>query len=260
MDYIYANINNKLIDDDTENNITWTPYDRLPEPSKDLYMTVAVINTNGSDQIYLCVKRGSTYIWKLICSAGGQLASPIIELEGTIVHWNSVQEAISYLVYINDILVQNTTSTQYDLSEIITEAGTYVIYVVAKAAAGSDYGDSEPSNYIEYIKADSYFKFVSEDSLTEIPDFAEKHDLPEDFKVNGLTINYKTVGEQYEYLAYPTKFNQLVDVVQSGQHVLGNYTKLEDIVKDNIEYHLYRTTLQQVYDDSDYTYYTFRIN
>lgn len=167
--------------------------------------------------------------------------------------------SIGYEVYANNSLLTFTTENQLDIELLLTELGTHQIHVIAKASTGSGYEDSMPSNSVSYEVYNKYFKFVSEYQLTAIPNSAEFAPLPLDFKSNGLLVNYKTIGEQYEYFAYPATFNRLVDVEQSGQHVLGNYTKLENTVRGGVEYHLYRTTLPQIYDDSDYIYRVFRI-
>jgi len=53
-----------------------------------------------------------------------------------------------YKIYVDDDLLDTTTSTTYDLSVELTEVGTYEIYVTAYA---SSFIDSEPSNVEEYV-------------------------------------------------------------------------------------------------------------
>ena len=53
-----------------------------------------------------------------------------------------------YKIYVDNILLDTTTSTTYDLSEELTEIGTYEIYVTVYATL---FIDSEPSNIEEYV-------------------------------------------------------------------------------------------------------------
>lgn len=260
MDYIYSALNARLIDKNSDKEITWTTYDNLPEPTADYYMTVAVIDENNADTIYLCIKRRGKYAWKLICRGStGQLEAPVITLTGTVLAWNEVANTIGYEIYANAAFVASTTDTQIDIGPLLTSVGTYNIYVFAKAAIGSGYEDSDASNNVTYTVYHRYFKFVHDFELVTIPADAETAPLPIDFKTNGVIVRYITIGEQYEYFAYPASFDPLIDVEQSGQHVLENFIKLENVVKDNVEYHIYRTVLPQVYDDSKYVYHVFRI-
>ena len=53
-----------------------------------------------------------------------------------------------YKIYVDDALLDTITSTTYDLSEELTEEGTYEIYVKAYATL---FIDSEPSNVENYV-------------------------------------------------------------------------------------------------------------
>jgi len=53
-----------------------------------------------------------------------------------------------YKIYVDEVLLDTITSTTYDLSEELTEVGTYEIYVTAYATL---FMDSEPSNVEEYV-------------------------------------------------------------------------------------------------------------
>ena len=53
-----------------------------------------------------------------------------------------------YKIYVDNALLDTTTSTTYDLSDELTEIGTYEIYVTAYATL---FVDSEPSNIEEYV-------------------------------------------------------------------------------------------------------------
>ena len=53
-----------------------------------------------------------------------------------------------YKIYVDDVLLDTITSTTYDLSDELTEIGTYEIYVIAYATL---FADSEPSNIEEYV-------------------------------------------------------------------------------------------------------------
>ena len=53
-----------------------------------------------------------------------------------------------YKIYVDDVLLDTVTSTTYNLSNELTEVGTYEIYVTAYATL---FTDSEPSNIKEYV-------------------------------------------------------------------------------------------------------------
>ena len=55
-----------------------------------------------------------------------------------------------YKIYVDDVLLDTITSTTYDLSDELTEVGTYEIYVTAYATL---FIDSGPSNVEEYVVA-----------------------------------------------------------------------------------------------------------
>lgn len=70
---------------------------------------------------------------------------------------------MGYKIYVDNVLLDTTTSTTYDLSDELTEVGTYEIYVSAYA---TEFIDSNPSNVDEYVvNPDSSKAFVVKDIL-----------------------------------------------------------------------------------------------
>ena len=192
MDYIYSKLNAKLADSDILQGLTWAAYETLPEPSSSYYMTCAVVSENNADNVYICIKKGNKYIWKLVCrGAVGQLDAPVVSLNDTLITWTESAGAVSYEVYANNLLLVSTTDTYFNIEYILTELGNYQIYVIARAAIGSELEDSSSSNIVNYEVYNKYFKFVDEIELTAIPSEAELGRIPVDFKVNGVVVNYK---------------------------------------------------------------------
>ena len=82
-----------------------------------------------------------------------QLEAPTISLNGNLLSSSTVQHATSYAIYSNNTLLTtvNTVSiSDFDLSTLLTTAGTYTIYAIAKAA---NYQDSPHSNEVSYVVA-----------------------------------------------------------------------------------------------------------
>lgn len=73
--------------------------------------------------------------------------TPIIRLSTNIVSWYSVEGATSYVIYSNDIVLTEVTTTSVDLSTLITTSGTYTIKIKAKAES---YAESDYSNSVSY--------------------------------------------------------------------------------------------------------------
>ncbi len=73
-----------------------------------------------------------------------KLSAPVITVTENTVEWAPVENAAGYIVYVNDVAEAPITETEYTVEE--TEPGVYRIYVIAKAASGGGYADSDKSN------------------------------------------------------------------------------------------------------------------
>lgn len=80
-------------------------------------------------------------------------SAPTISLSNSTLTITAVNNATSYAIYSNNALLTTTTTTSVDLSTLITTAGTYTIYAIAKATG---YVDSEKSNEVSYTVASGY--------------------------------------------------------------------------------------------------------
>lgn len=76
-----------------------------------------------------------------------KLSAPVIELNGNVVSWQTVENAASYNVYVADEAAVSVTETSYTLTQ--TEVGSYEVYVTAVASEG--YSDSDASNKVTYV-------------------------------------------------------------------------------------------------------------
>ena len=80
-------------------------------------------------------------------------SAPTISLSNSTLTITAVDNATSYAIYSNNALLTTITTTSVDLSTLITTAGTYTIYAIAKATG---YVDSEKSNEVSYTVASGY--------------------------------------------------------------------------------------------------------
>lgn len=80
-------------------------------------------------------------------------SAPTISLSNSTLTITAVDNATSYAIYSNNALLTTTTTTSVNLSTLITTAGTYTIYAIAKATG---YVDSEKSNEVSYTAASGY--------------------------------------------------------------------------------------------------------
>lgn len=80
-------------------------------------------------------------------------SAPTISLSNSTLTITAVDNATSYAIYSNNALLTTITTTSVDLSTLITTAGTYTIYAIAKATG---YVDSEKSNEVSYTAASGY--------------------------------------------------------------------------------------------------------
>ena len=65
MDYIYSTINDSIIN----NPFTWETFVSLPEASEEYFMHCAVVQLTGVDYVYICLREGNNYVWKLLVDA-----------------------------------------------------------------------------------------------------------------------------------------------------------------------------------------------
>lgn len=80
-------------------------------------------------------------------------SAPTISLLNSTLTITAVDNATSYAIYSNNTLLTTITTTSVDLSTLITTAGTYTIYAIAKATG---YVDSEKSNEVSYEISSGY--------------------------------------------------------------------------------------------------------
>lgn len=80
-------------------------------------------------------------------------SAPTISLSNSTLTITAVDNATSYAIYSDNTLLTTITTTSVDLSTLITTAGTYTIYAIAKATG---YADSEKSNEVSYTVASGY--------------------------------------------------------------------------------------------------------
>lgn len=83
------------------------------------------------------------------------LSAPVISLTGNILSWDDVTNASDYDIYLNGSHYMYVNVTTINLSQYITEAGTYTVQV--KARGTGDYSDSELSNSVTYTKVNTSF-------------------------------------------------------------------------------------------------------
>ena len=93
-----------------------------------------------------------------------QLEAPTISLNGNLLSSSTVPHATSYAIYSNNTLLTTITTTSVDLSTLITAAGTYTIYAIAKATG---YVDSEKSNEVSYTVAEQGYSVSCSQFETE---------------------------------------------------------------------------------------------
>lgn len=73
--------------------------------------------------------------------------NPIISLEDSTLNITALKDATSYDIYSNGVLIRSTSVLKVNLATLLTEEGTYNIYVIAK---GTGYKDSEKSNVVTF--------------------------------------------------------------------------------------------------------------
>ena len=117
------------------------------------------LNTHASDtHIHTNDNEKSAWYARAILTVSGEdliisyIESPTISLSESVVSWNPVYNATSYKVYADNgettELVATVTTTSIDLSAYILSDGTYTVTVVASS---NTYGDSAPSDSVEWV-------------------------------------------------------------------------------------------------------------
>lgn len=132
-----------------------------------------------------------------------RLATPTVSLSGNYVTISAVPNASRYVLYIDDVEVLSSTSRRIYLPHYVTEAGTYSIYVKARAAG---YKDSKRSNVLSYVKeydnetwvfnqiCDTSFPATFGNDITETRDFETQtlgYRSSMVFHVEGLPGSYR---------------------------------------------------------------------
>ena len=86
------------------------------------------------------------------CEEMPTLYTPTISISGDTLtitpNTNNGAFVTGYNIYVDDVLLDTTTSATYNLSDKLTEMDTYEIYVTAYA---TKFTNSEPSNVAEYV-------------------------------------------------------------------------------------------------------------
>ncbi len=177
----YANINSKALDykikvgiDEefimTKFNLTntfnknWTALEsyvnQYLSTLTDINCTYTLTNNKTYEEIYLNQNKTPNKIYyftlQITSPSVTKIDTPSVELvDNSILQWNSIANATSYSIYANNILIKEVNSTnsiimQVDISNIITNANSYNIYVVANTDL-QGFKDSEKSNVVNYI-------------------------------------------------------------------------------------------------------------
>lgn len=80
-----------------------------------------------------------------------KLASPVISISNNVISWVAVANAESYLVFLNNVQVDNLSTLNFNVEDYIdtSVAGNHDFYVVA-TTSDTDFTSSDPSNIISY--------------------------------------------------------------------------------------------------------------
>lgn len=99
---------------------------------------------------YIKINGNIEKIFGTIANYNGLLVfknNPTITLEDSTLKITALKGATSYDIYSNNVLLENTSALEIDLTTLLTEKGTYSIYAIAK---DSEYKDSGKSNEVSY--------------------------------------------------------------------------------------------------------------
>lgn len=147
-------------------------------------------------------------IFSLISCTASTNTTPTISVKENIVSWEEVTDAKSYLIFINNVQVEEVYSLNYELK---LKEGTYFIKVKAKLKEGY----SSFSNEIEYFSDGSFYE-------------KEKYYLESPLiKFNNNTISWKKVNHATSYNIY------------INNEFYTNTKKLEYMFAENIDAEIY---------------------
>lgn len=132
-------INNELVATQTSLSFDLTSY---PVGEYDIYVKTIgngydLTDSDASDVVHLSIE-------PILLD---YLEAPVAALSGTTLSWNEIDNAISYEVHVNGVLVQNSPALSYDLTT--EEYGEYKATIIAIPTEG-EYLPSAPSNEVVY--------------------------------------------------------------------------------------------------------------
>lgn len=84
--------------------------------------------------------------------SNGKIEAPTLNVIGNTMYWEPIDNALSYDIYCNDILLTNTTNCYYITDDLEC---TTQFYVITKSPKGSD-KDSQPSDKVAISKQTGY--------------------------------------------------------------------------------------------------------
>lgn len=166
-------------------------------------------------------------------------SNPTISLSNSTLTITAVPNATSYDIYKDNTLLSNVTTTTVDLSTLITTAGTYAIYVIAKA---SNYVDSDASDSVSYEVSseydvvlpaanwgkDAYCEYSIDDGVTWVT-------MSTATTIQTSQIKFKSVGSRaYNYTLSSTLLGMQLYYGNTSQ----NYILTQDITDINIELYI----------------------
>lgn len=105
------------------------------------------INSSKNTKIGIAKKDAAEGVETEAYNIFNDIDIPIIRLSTNTVSWYSIEGATSYIIYSNNSVLTEVTTTSVDLSTLITTSGTYTIKIKAKA---ENYIESDYSNGVSY--------------------------------------------------------------------------------------------------------------
>ncbi|MBE5735181.1 MAG: hypothetical protein E7361_01895 [Clostridiales bacterium] len=154
------------------------------------------------------------------------ILSPItLTKNNTTVEWTGIDNAVEYQIYVNDILTTTTLDLSYDLSDVLSNVGTYKVHVVA--VYNSTYFST--SNELTYLisqlsapnvslennivswqrvtNATAYEIYNNNELIATIPadsSSSYNYDLSNLTTAGTYNISIKAVSDNYEFLSSNT--------------------------------------------------------
>lgn len=170
-----------------------------------------------------------------------KLDAPVITLSENVVSWTAVENAKSYNVFINDEEV-SVTETSYKITK--TEAGDYVIKVVAVAEDTEKYLNSDASNSVTYTVKSAENTENGDSTPTPTPvvlDETKVYVVGDStvcsYEGQDLTYYYKRYGYATQFSNYLDSKATIVNLAISGRSSLSyikesNYELLKTSIKE----------------------------